>query len=327
MFRTINILRFILNPRDKKQLLCLSFFSAVSALWEVAGIGLVLPVVAAVVNPELLQQNCYLKAFYQLFSGCSHRAFMFFSAVLVIVNFGLKNLYGYWLICAQSRFIFRRQHELSVRLFGLFMKGEYTLLLGNPPSELCARVQRVKTACEGTLLPMMLLGSDALAVAALTAALLFFMPLSMMGAMVVLLVMAWAFYLPFRRINSRLSEEFVKYNNLTMQDVMTGFNGIKAVKTSGCEDFLIDRYRENITGGHGGMDTLTLDAFCDAVRNRTAPPIDVYDCAAWMAITCLSEQSISMGSMPVAFPDFTDGKWIYQTIGNDTKWSLDEIFE
>ena len=249
MFRTINILRFILNPRDKKQLLCLSFFSAVSALWEVAGIGLVLPVVAAVVNPELLQQNCYLKAFYQLFSGCSHRAFMFFSAVLVIVNFGLKNLYGYWLICAQSRFIFRRQHELSVRLFGLFMKGEYTLLLGNPPSELCARVQRVKTACEGTLLPMMLLGSDALAVAALTAALLFFMPLSMMGAMVVLLVMAWAFYLPFRRINSRLSEEFVKYNNLTMQDVMTGFNGIKAVKTSGCEDFLIDRYRENITGG------------------------------------------------------------------------------
>ena len=46
MFRTINILRFILNPRDKKQLLCLSFFSAVSALWEVAGIGLVLPVVA-----------------------------------------------------------------------------------------------------------------------------------------------------------------------------------------------------------------------------------------------------------------------------------------
>lgn len=34
-----------------------------------------------------------------------------------------------------------------------------------------------------------------------------------------------------------------------------------------------------------------------------------------------------MGSMPVAFPDFTDGKWIYQTVGNSGKWSLDEIFE
>ncbi len=40
------------------------------------------------------------------------------------------------------------------------------------------------------------------------------------------------------------------------------------------------------------------------------PPIDVYDAATWMAITCLSEQSIAMGSMPVPVPDFTNGMWI-----------------
>ena len=36
----------------------------------------------------------------------------------------------------------------------------------------------------------------------------------------------------------------------------------------------------------------------------------MYDTAAWMAITALSEDSIANGSMPVAFPDFTDGKWM-----------------
>ena len=87
------------------------------------------------------------------------------------------------------------------------------------------------------------------------------------------------------------------------------------------------KFRENITGGHGGMDTLILEAFCDAVRNRTAPPIDVYDCAAWMSITCLSEESIAMGSMPVAFPDFTDGKWIEESVACEGMWSLDEIYE
>ena len=87
------------------------------------------------------------------------------------------------------------------------------------------------------------------------------------------------------------------------------------------------KFRENIVGGHGGMDTLTLSAFCDAVRERSAPPIDVYDCAAWMSITCLSEQSIALGGMPVAFPDFTDGKWICETVGCRGKWSLDEVFE
>ena len=38
--------------------------------------------------------------------------------------------------------------------------------------------------------------------------------------------------------------------------------------------------------------------------------------AAWMATTTLSEQSIALGSMPVAYPDFTNGKWM--TRGRDT---------
>ncbi len=40
------------------------------------------------------------------------------------------------------------------------------------------------------------------------------------------------------------------------------------------------------------------------------PPIDVYDAAAWMAVTCLSEESVALGGAPVCFPDFTGGKWI-----------------
>lgn len=41
-------------------------------------------------------------------------------------------------------------------------------------------------------------------------------------------------------------------------------------------------------------------------------PIDVYDMAAWMAITPLSEQSVAHGGMPQAIPDFTRGKWMYR---------------
>jgi len=65
-----------------------------------------------------------------------------------------------------------------------------------------------------------------------------------------------------------------------------------------------------VKGGHGGMDFLVLRAFIQAVKNRTQTPIDVYDTAAWMSITALSEESAAMGGHPVAIPDFTDGKWI-----------------
>ena len=36
---------------------------------------------------------------------------------------------------------------------------------------------------------------------------------------------------------------------------------------------------------------------------------DVYDAAAWSAVTGLSELSVAKRSRPVDFPDFTKGKW------------------
>ena len=68
--------------------------------------------------------------------------------------------------------------------------------------------------------------------------------------------------------------------------------------------------KTGIRGGHDGMDWLVFKAFFDAVRERRNTPIDVYDTAAMMAVTPLSEQSICTGGMPVAFPDFTNGAWI-----------------
>ena len=85
-------------------------------------------------------------------------------------------------------------------------------------------------------------------------------------------------------------------------------------------------YSKNTFGGHGGMDALALQAFLDAVMRKVTPPIDVYDCAAWMSITCLSEQSVAMGGMPMPFPDFTNGKWIDREPEIPSKWSLNEVF-
>ena len=62
-------------------------------------------------------------------------------------------------------------------------------------------------------------------------------------------------------------------------------------------------------GGHGGMDYLMMKDFFKAVREGSPMPIDVYDVATWMAVTVLSDMSISTGQT-VYFPDFTDGKWV-----------------
>ena len=85
-------------------------------------------------------------------------------------------------------------------------------------------------------------------------------------------------------------------------------------------------FRNNVVGGHGGMDSLALRAFFDAVRRRSVPPIDVYDVASWMCVTCLSEDSIAMGGAPVAVPDFTNGKWVCREEEEPNIWSLNQVY-
>ncbi|MBQ9505727.1 MAG: gfo/Idh/MocA family oxidoreductase, partial [Clostridia bacterium] len=82
-----------------------------------------------------------------------------------------------------------------------------------------------------------------------------------------------------------------------------------------------------VKAGHGGMDWLVLCAFAEAVREDAEPPIDVYDTAAWMAITCLSEQSVAMGGMPVPIPDFTNGKWIDRAPFRRSKYCVNAVCE
>ncbi|MBR2731335.1 MAG: Gfo/Idh/MocA family oxidoreductase [Clostridia bacterium] len=86
------------------------------------------------------------------------------------------------------------------------------------------------------------------------------------------------------------------------------------------------QYRiDGVHGGHGGMDFLVLSAFVESLRLEAAPPIDVYDTAAWMAVTVLSEQSIAIGGAPVPFPDFTNGMWIDRAPFRRGVFCLDDV--
>ncbi len=104
------------------------------------------------------------------------------------------------------------------------------------------------------------------------------------------------------------AEDFDKYNEEYMHPLWKQYSNV-----------------EEHAGGHGGMDFLVLSAYVDAVINDGESPIDVYDTAAWMAVTVLSEQSAAMGGMPVPIPDFTNGKWIDRKPFRRSKFCLWDV--
>jgi hypothetical protein len=62
-------------------------------------------------------------------------------------------------------------------------------------------------------------------------------------------------------------------------------------------------------GGHGGMDFIMCYRLVQCMQDGLAPDMDVYDAASWSVPGPLSEMSVSNGSAPVKFPDFTRGRW------------------
>ena len=89
---------------------------------------------------------------------------------------------------------------------------------------------------------------------------------------------------------------------------------------------LWEAYQERgIEAGHGGSDYLVLRAFIESLATKTRPPIDTYDAATWMAISPLSERSISGGSIPVDVPDFTNGRWMTDHPNFDPADSADGV--
>jgi Oxidoreductase family, NAD-binding Rossmann fold len=67
-------------------------------------------------------------------------------------------------------------------------------------------------------------------------------------------------------------------------------------------------------GGHGGMDYLMLYRLLQCVREGLPPDMDVYDAASWSAVGPLSVTSVSRGSAPVEFPDFTQSRWMQRNV-------------
>jgi hypothetical protein len=66
--------------------------------------------------------------------------------------------------------------------------------------------------------------------------------------------------------------------------------------------------KEILDAGHGGMDYFELVEWAKALKEGKEMPCDVYDAAAWMCITYLSEISIKENRI-VEIPDFTRGKY------------------
>ena len=244
MRQTINQLRVLLSPRDKWRLLGLVLLMTAGALAEIAGIGLLMPVVAVFTKPELMNQNAILKTYEQIIGGGSETRLLILTCLMLMLLYIGKNLLLFFVICLQARFSSAKEYEISMRLYTCYMNSPYTLHLKYGHIELGVMIARAREMCQRVLLPSMSLLTDALVILVLSTALLISMPLVTLCSAGFLVADVLIIYFLLRKINYSVGRDHTE--NMMESERLSGdgLRAIREVKVNGKADYFVSRSAE-----------------------------------------------------------------------------------
>jgi ATP-binding cassette subfamily C protein len=235
----------LLTEREKLTVVILLVLMLLSSALELLGIGLVMPVIALLSKPELIEQNRYLKAVYNLVAPDSYRTFMIILCIALIILYIMKNLFlafqNYW----QTHFIMKKGAELANKLFDNYIHAPYKFHLNNNSGTLLGKISMADALSVALLIPFMIILTESLVILFVFSTLLLLSPMVTIGLVIAIAFITAVTYFPVRGLNSRLG---LKYRNEQLAMNKYALQGLKAVKESkvrNVEDFFSEEYAEH----------------------------------------------------------------------------------
>ena len=144
MFKLLKSLWDYSNRRERLFFYLLLLLMFISANLELLGIGLLLPVVAMLTNPELIHQNFFLEQVYQILKPSSTKSFLLTLCFLIVLVFLVKNLFLMFMTWFQTRMIYYKEGKMSEQLFHTYIFAPYAQYLDWNTSQLLAKISLLR---------------------------------------------------------------------------------------------------------------------------------------------------------------------------------------
>ena len=216
---------------------------------EILGVGLVIPVVTLISEPEIANYPARLKVLHEYLGSPTHTTFTLWALGALLVSFYLKNLFLFFSIHRQNKFLYGLQSQLASELVASYFKRSYSFHLRNSTSELLQRVNgELATYIQNVLGPGLWVISEAFVVLALLALALWVNPT---GALIViggLAVGMAAYYHLFKKRVEQWGRQSQKHAAGMYRQMQHGLGGIKEVKLFGRESFFAGAFSRHAEG-------------------------------------------------------------------------------
>lgn len=243
MWDTVQKLREILGRREKLHALLLLAMTLFMGLVESTRVASVLPFVAVLADPAIVERNVYLATAYDWLGFSSVQQFLGFLGVALFVIFVATLVLSALMQYASLRFVSGRGYVLARDLFDGYLARPYEWYLGRNSADLGKNVlSEVGQVVGGALSPAMQLVTQTAIAIGLIALLVAVDP--MLAVVVTGLIGGgyWATFWSSRRYLGRLGEERYALTTERFRIAAEAFAGSKDVKVLGLESAFARRF-------------------------------------------------------------------------------------
>ena len=244
MWEIVQGLRLMLTPKEKIRLVGVVILLSGGALMEIAGLGLLLPLVAAFSKPELFEQNRALQLFRQLFAGLSNSSFLIVCCLLIVLLYVVKNVWIFFTMHIYTKFVYQRLSELACRLYSGFLGSRYQLFSDYGKVELNVHINKVDQIGFMVLLPFMVVTVDLLTIFFISLTLLVTIPKILLGCGVFFAIGTLLTYLPLKKVTLNTGNGISRLWSAINKLAFYSLDDIKTIKITGTEDYFSEKFRK-----------------------------------------------------------------------------------
>lgn len=232
----------IINNNQKKNLIFLFFLSLIGMALETFGIGMVIPLITIIAEPDIFYNfNDFTKKFIKF--NLKYEELVIYSFLIFFIFYILKTIFLSFLVYFQSKFIYSLKENLSNKLYFNYLNKNYLFHISKNSSELIRNVSLEVMYFGFAMISATNIMIEILVFSGIIFLLLLFEPTGSLFVLIFFSILFMVFYKVIRRKTNEWGEERQYRDGKILQNLQQGLGAIKDVILLSKEKYFLEEYK------------------------------------------------------------------------------------
>lgn len=245
MLSILKKFNYLFDKKQKSRIGILFFMMLIGAFLEVLGVSLMLPLVTAIMQEDIVETNALVGQVCEALNIESHRGFVLLCIFVLIVVFIVKDLFLILQYYAQARFVYKNRFAIQCRLLHVFMLRPYEYFLNAQTGEIVRIVGADVSRTFGLLTTMLSFATESIVSFALIVTVFVVEPMMTLFIAATMGVTMLVITKLVKPVLRREGKSLQQNNALTNKWLLQAVNGIKEVKVTNKEAFFEENYNKS----------------------------------------------------------------------------------